>query len=580
MICRPYLAFFLPACCKNKECIIVLPYDIIRRTCSGNILMSDIVIKKIIVLIRQWVQNKVAEINHPAVIKDIYSEVEVTAGYFVTLTLANLIALSGLINNSAPVIIGAMLISPLMGPILSFGFAFITGEEMVLKRAVRKITISVVLTIVVALIASYLSPLKEITTEIVSRTKPNIYDLAIAFFSGTAGAVAICTKKNYLTIVPGVAIATAVIPPLSVAGFGLGTGHFQIAFGGFFLFFTNFVAIIIATCIVFYFYGFKPSLYTEADISHLKKRVSMLAVVLLIISIPLIYTLHKSISEITMQKKINDLLRHELDREKKSRLQTFSYLEKDGSLEISAIVNTVDYIRDKDIEDIEKDISASLETTAKLNLDQIKVQPRGLKEPVVTTIAPPKPPWDVLKASREDAVKVIKKTTVRVEKLISPSSITDFQVGFNDKSLTVSIGLSIKRDGPLSDDQILLLRRLMADELGLPVSLTVESMPFVPPLVFNKGETDLSAEMKASLAAVRDAYRKDNKITLLIESYPESSFSYRKRTQLAGQRAGAVSSILINEYGVPETSIKTSVNKRKADKAPLVKVTVRTGQGK
>jgi uncharacterized hydrophobic protein (TIGR00271 family) len=542
--------------------------------------MSDIVFKKIIVLIRQWVQNKVAEINHPAVIKDIYSEVEVTAGYFVTLTLANLIALSGLINNSAPVIIGAMLISPLMGPILSFGFAFITGEEMVLKRAVRKITISVVLTIVVALIASYLSPLKEITTEIVSRTKPNIYDLAIAFFSGTAGAVAICTKKNYLTIVPGVAIATAVIPPLSVAGFGLGTGHFQIAFGGFFLFFTNFVAIIIATCIVFYFYGFKPSLYTEADISHLKKRVSMLAVVLLIISIPLIYTLHKSISEITMQKKINDLLRHELDREKKSRLQTFSYLEKDGSLEISAIVNTVDYIRDKDIEDIEKDISASLETTAKLNLDQIKVQPRGLKEPVVTTIAPPKPPWDVLKASREDAVKVIKKTTVRVEKLISPSSITDFQVGFNDKSLTVSIGLSIKRDGPLSDDQILLLRRLMADELGLPVSLTVESMPFVPPLVFNKGETDLSAEMKASLAAVRDAYRKDNKITLLIESYPESSFSYRKRTQLAGQRAGAVSSILINEYGVPETSIKTSVNKRKADKAPLVKVTVRTGQGK
>lgn len=537
--------------------------------------MSDIVVKRIVVLIRRWIQNKVAEINHPAVIKDIYSEVDISAGYFVILTLANLIALSGLINNSAPVIIGAMLISPLMGPILSFGFAFITGEEMVLKRAVRKIAMSVMLTIIVAALASVVSPLQEITSEIISRTKPNIYDLAIAFLSGTAGAVAICTKKNYLTIVPGVAIATAVIPPLSVTGFGLGIGSFSIALGGFFLFFTNFVAIIIATCAVFYFYGFKPSMITEADVSHLKKRVTILAVVLFVISIPLIYTLNKSISEIAMQKKISVLLKRELDREKESRLQTFRYLEKDGTLEISAVVNTVDYIRDEDIADIEKEISASLETTAKLNLDQIKVQPRGLKQEVVTRVVPPKPPWEVLKASREDVVKVIRQTTGRVEKLISPSPVTDFQVGFNDKSLDVSIALMIKRDSPLSDEQILLLRRLIADELGLPVNLTVESRPFVKPLVFSPGEATLSAEMKTSLAAIRDVYRKDNKITLLIESYPESTGPNKKRISLAEERAGAVSNILINEYGVPEMSITISIDKLKAVKEPFVKITVR-----
>lgn len=539
--------------------------------------MRDRTILKITVLIREWLQRKVSEINHSAVIKDIYSEGEISAGYFIILTFANLIALSGLITNSAPVIIGAMLISPLMGPILTFGFAFITGEKAIFNKALRKITLSVILTIIIATIASYISPLKEITTEILSRTKPNIYDLAIAFLSGTAGAVAICTKKNYLTIVPGVAIATAVIPPLSVAGFGLGTGSLSIAFGGFFLFFTNFVAIIISTCGVFYFYGFKPILIAEADVSHLKKRVSMLAVVLFVISIPLIYTLHRSISEIALQKKISVILKQGLDMDRKSRLQTFSYLEDNGSLEINAVVNTVDYIRDEDIENIEKDIRVSLGATAKLNLDQIKVQPRGLKEAVVASIVPPRPPWEVLKTSREDVVKVVRQTTGRVEKLISPSPVTDFKVGFDDKSNFISIGLAIKRDKSLSDDQILMLKRLITDELGLPVNLTVDSTPFVEPLDFNKGETVVSAEMKISLSAVKEAFRKDNNIALRIESYAESSVSYKKRMQFAKERAKAVSNVFVEEYGVPAERIKTLVNK-KTVKEPFVKVSLSTGQ--
>jgi flagellar motor protein MotB len=279
-----------------------------------------------------------------------------------------------------------------------------------------------------------------------------------------------------------------------------------------------------------------------------------------------------------MQKKINDLLRHDLDREKESRLQTFNYQERDGTLEINAVVNTVDYIRDEDIVNIEKDISGSLETTAKLNLDQIKVQPRGLKEVVVATIVPPKPPWEVLKASREDVVKVMRQATGKIEKLISPSPITDFQIGFNDKSFRLSIYLTIKRDDPLSDDQILLLKRMIAEELGLPVELMVENRPFVGPLVFKPGEATLSSEMKTSLEAVRDAFRKDNRITLIIESHAETAFTYRKRIRLAGQRATETASVLTQGYGIPEKSIKTSVNRRRAVKDPFVEVTVRPEQ--
>jgi hypothetical protein len=92
-------------------------------------------------LLKQFLQKTVARINHEAVIKDIAHEVDISAGYFLTLTMANLIALSGLITNSSPVIIGAMLISPLMGPILSLGFAFISGDTKIWRRSVKKISI-------------------------------------------------------------------------------------------------------------------------------------------------------------------------------------------------------------------------------------------------------------------------------------------------------------------------------------------------------------------------------------------------------------------------------------------------------
>ncbi len=273
--------------------------------------MNALVLRKLFFKIDSWIQKKASFINHQEVIKDIYFEVEISVGYFLILSIANLIALGGLLLNSAPVIIGAMLISPLMGPILNVGFAFITGDKFVWEKSIKKIAISVALTLIVAAIATYLSPLKDVTNEIISRTRPNLYDLGISFLAGCAGAAAICTKKSYLTIVPGVAIATAVIPPLSVAGFGIGTGNFNILSGGIFLFFTNFVAIILSTCIVFYLFGFRPSTTTE-EVSQLKKRIIFLAFVLFAISIPLIYTLHKSISEIKLRKNVESALKKNL----------------------------------------------------------------------------------------------------------------------------------------------------------------------------------------------------------------------------------------------------------------------------
>jgi uncharacterized hydrophobic protein (TIGR00271 family) len=537
-------------------------------------------INEIILLVRRWREKKASLIDQSAVLKDIYREVDISAGYFLMLTLANLIALNGLIQNSAAVIIGAMLISPLMGPILSFGFAFTTGNRVIWRKSVRKIVVSVVLTIIVALLVTFLSPLKDITGEIISRTRPNLYDLFIAFFAGTAGAVAICTKKNYLTIVPGVAIATAVIPPLSVTGFGLGIWNLKIAFGGFFLFFTNFVAIVISTCIIFFLYGFSPKYLEAEDIANLKKRITVLGGILFIISIPLIYTVYQSVSEVRERSELQTALQQEFNKEGRSHLDTFSYAnDATGRLNISPVIKTVSYMKESEIDLIEKSLKKTFKDNLRLSVEQVLVQPGGLKEAVEVRPAlmpaaiQPKPPAEIIKSSRENVLAVIRQAAPRVEKLISPSRIADFSVVLQDKTSDVALVLKINRDSPLSDEEILWLKRIFSDALNLPLALKVETVPYVPLLIFKREVTSLTDEMKKALSSIKDAYARENNILVWVEAYPESSVAYRQRMKLAEQRVQVIVALLTKEYGIPAANIKPIISK-KAAKEPAVKIMV------
>ena len=433
--------------------------------------------------LKKWLESRAALVNHKGVIKDIYLEVDISAGYFLMLTIANLIALMGLITNSVAVIIGAMLISPLMGPILSSGFAFITGDVVIGKKALKKVSYSVVITILIATFITYLSPLQEVTSEITARTRPNLYDLIIAVLAGTAGAIAICTKKSYITIVTGVAIATAVIPPLSVAGFGLGIGRPFIALGGFLLFFTNFVAIILATCIVFYIHGFKPGITTEIEMENFKKRAYAFAALLFIISIPLLYTLRVSILEIRLRNSVDAALKLEFNRERISRLDSFTFSKgNEDVLDINAVVNTISYMKEDELKGIEKSLSEYLQKDVILDVEQVLVKAGGLKEePVKQVIAPAvvpqKPPAESAKSQIEGVMAAIMKTSEKVEKIIEPSRVVGFYVGTSEKAPTVSVILKIKRDEPLFEEQTKWLKQILSDELRLSIELTVETIP-------------------------------------------------------------------------------------------------------
>jgi uncharacterized hydrophobic protein (TIGR00271 family) len=193
--------------------------------------------------------------------------------YWLQILFAAGIATMGLALNSPAVIIGAMLISPLMGPILAGGLAFASGDLILGLRASLSLLLSCVVAIAFSVLLVGLLPFKEMTNEIAARTQPNTLDLVVALFSGAIGSMAICREvKGVVTSIPGVAIAVALMPPLCVVGYGVGLAislngaeGMRVARGGGLLFLTNLVAITFTAMLVF--------LALHIDTEEVKERV-------------------------------------------------------------------------------------------------------------------------------------------------------------------------------------------------------------------------------------------------------------------------------------------------------------------
>lgn len=197
------------------------------------------------------------------------------------LACAIMVASVGLNVNSTAVVIGAMLISPLMGPIVGAGFALGVYDFKLLKKSLTNLLIATIASLIVATIYFYLSPFKEVQSELLARTSPNIYDVLIAFFGGLAGVIAI-TRVEKGNPIPGVAIATALMPPLCTAGYGLATGNIKFFLGALFLYCINCVFICIATYSIVKYLNYPAS--KQIDIKHQKRvRYGITTIVLLML---------------------------------------------------------------------------------------------------------------------------------------------------------------------------------------------------------------------------------------------------------------------------------------------------------
>ncbi|MBK7966174.1 MAG: DUF389 domain-containing protein [Bacteroidetes bacterium] len=201
------------------------------------------------------------------------------------LIFAIFIASLGLNVNSTAVIIGAMLVSPLMGPIIGLGFGMAINDLSLLKKSLISYLFAAGVGLVTSSIYFFLSPINEAHSEILARTAPNIYDVFIALFGGLAGILAVSSRLKG-NVIPGVAIATALMPPLCTAGYGLATLQFPFFFGALYLFVINSVFIALATIVTIRFLKFPlKSLPTEEDEIKAKRIVWAVVVVTVIPSI-------------------------------------------------------------------------------------------------------------------------------------------------------------------------------------------------------------------------------------------------------------------------------------------------------
>lgn len=243
------------------------------------------------------------------------------------------VASVGLNANSTAVVIGAMLISPLMGPILGIGMSIAINDIFTLRKSLINFAIMVVLSVLTAFLFFWLFPLSEVTSELFARTRPDIRDVLIAFFGGLALIIARTKKGTIASVIFGVAIATALMPPLCTAGFGLAKGNWPYFFGAMYLFLINTIFIGLATFLVLKILGFPMLQYAN---SKKRKRISNLASLLaIVVMIPAVWTFISVLNETNFTRDAKAFIDLELEglphAEFVKKNAVVAYLEDGGS---------------------------------------------------------------------------------------------------------------------------------------------------------------------------------------------------------------------------------------------------------
>ena len=251
---------------------------------------------------RWWNTDVTGTVDQVAVIEKRRAECTLSARYLLMTCMSAGIAILGLLQGSAAVVIGAMLLSPLMDPIMGVGFALAIGDFQWLRQSLKSLAIGVAFAIVFTALVVFFSPLQTITSEIAARTRPSLLDLGVAIFSSVAGAYAMIRGREG-TIV-GVAIATALMPPLAVVGFGVATLNLTVFWGALFLFITNLTAIALTATAMARAYGFSTSLSEKGT----KVQAFLIFSAFVLLAIPLFLSLRQIVWESQATRQARNII--------------------------------------------------------------------------------------------------------------------------------------------------------------------------------------------------------------------------------------------------------------------------------
>ncbi|MFL0092512.1 DUF389 domain-containing protein [Tenacibaculum maritimum] len=277
--------------------------------------------------------------DHEATIEAIKNDIDFKGATAWILIFAVFVASIGLNANSTAVVIGAMLISPLMGPILGIGMAFAINDIEVFKKSAVSLSTMIILSLSASFIFFYFFPLSEDTSELLGRTKPDIRDVLIAFFGGLALMVARTKKGTIASVIFGVAIATALMPPLCTVGYGLAkwiSGEpigFTYALGAMYLFTINTIFIALATFIVLKLLSFPMHRYANA--AKRKRYATIATVVGFLVMIPAIYTFIIALNQSRVDAQIKNYISAEVKSNKELQLMNYDFNSIDQTLSLN-----------------------------------------------------------------------------------------------------------------------------------------------------------------------------------------------------------------------------------------------------
>ncbi|MFB9047149.1 DUF389 domain-containing protein [Sphingobium indicum] len=317
-------------------------------------------------LYRWWRRRIVGIVDHEKVVETIVEESGWSPRYLFMTIMSAGIAVLGLLLSSPAVVIGAMLISPLMNPILGLGFSLALFDFSEMRRALIALGAGSACAVAFTALIVALSPLQAPTTEIISRTRPNLFDLGVALFAALAGTFAIIRGRGG-TIV-GVAIATALMPPLAVVGYGLATWNLPVLGGALALFVTNFVTIALSATVMARVYGFGHSLSSQQSWA----QTIVLILVFVVMAIPLAFSLKQIAGEALAVTQVRSFL-----AERFGNSARVTQLDVDFDAKPIAIRSVIitPRARMQKTATLQSDLARRLGEPLRLQLDQVLLEP-------------------------------------------------------------------------------------------------------------------------------------------------------------------------------------------------------------
>ncbi len=473
---------------------------------------------------RAWWARRARTVDHKAIMETFDTGGSLGSGYLFMCAMSAGIAISGLLLNSPAVIIGAMLISPLMNPIVRLGLGLTTLDHDRAGSAAFALVVGMLVALLMSMVIVYLSPIKEASAEILARTRPNLFDLLVATLSGLAGGYAMVRGRGGAVV--GVAIATALMPPMTVVGYGLASGHSKMAMGAMLLFTTNLIAIAFSITVVTTWYGFARRAWRHAIAWQTILGLLLIAPLM----VPLVQSLHDITNEIRDNQTVRSIVNDEIERQN-ARIIALQVTPSSGHQTHVELTLACEELDPQLEQKLNEKLSAAIRGKVTLTLTPVimadpkvvELPTSSLANPVVATSPAPPPPHPL-----ENLVDAF------------PLPVLAKNLDLGNRRLSV-----ILKDQPeVSISAVRSMEQTISERYP---NWTIELIPAHQPwlaVYFENNLTALSAQQEQIMGDIVWAFKRWNVEEVRVEGH--ASRDGNGPSTLAGRRAAVIAEYLTN----------------------------------